>query len=130
MTEKGMIVTIFRQNHVRPDWKIDHSGEGFELFFSGLTRELAKFGIRLEKRNNHDMAITIKSYADLLNSVRISSPSDGFSSICVGHVIGKSANLDFMEDIKKAVNRIAFAPETIPPEDQNRKVCHNCGCGC
>jgi hypothetical protein len=28
------------------------------------------------------------------------------------------------------VVRIAFAPETVPPEDHNRKVCHNCGCGC
>ena len=130
MKGKGMIVTFFRQNHVRPDWMIDHSSEGFELFFSGLVRELAKFDIRLEKRNDDEIVITINSYADLLNSVRISSPSDGFSSLCVGHIIGKSANLDFMEDIKKAVNRIAFAPETIPPEDQNRKVCHNCGCGC
>jgi hypothetical protein len=28
------------------------------------------------------------------------------------------------------VRRIAFAPETIAPADEFRKVCHNCGCGC
>jgi hypothetical protein len=35
-----------------------------------------------------------------------------------------------MADIKRAINRVAFAPETVPPDDHNRRVCHNCGCGC
>jgi hypothetical protein len=38
--------------------------------------------------------------------------------------------LNLAEDIRRAVSRVAFAPETVPPEDHNRKVCHNCGCGC
>jgi hypothetical protein len=35
-----------------------------------------------------------------------------------------------MEDISTAVRRVAFAPETIAPSGEFRKVCHNCGCGC
>ncbi len=130
MTNKKMAVTFYRQNHVRPDWRCDISTPGFELFFIELAEDLARFGIELTRMNNDEITIDINSYADVLNAVRIASPSDGFSSLCVGHVIGKSPNLDLMEDIKRAVNRVAFAPETIVPEDQNRRVCHNCGCGC
>ena len=125
-----MVVTFYRQNHLRPDWRVDHNGSAFELFFIELVDDMARFGIELSRVENEDVTIDVNSYADVLNAVRISSPSDGFSSLCVGHIIGKSPNLDLMEDIKRALNRVAFAPETIPPEDHNRRVCHNCGCGC
>ncbi|MCM2359288.1 MAG: hypothetical protein NDI77_14155 [Geobacteraceae bacterium] len=130
MAGKRMVVTFFGQNHVRPDWRVDLSGYAFDLFFIELADDLARFGIELVRANNDEMVIDINSYADLLNAVRISSPADGFSSLCIGHIIGKSPHLDLLEDLKRAVNRIAFAPETIPPEDHNRRVCHNCGCGC
>lgn len=127
---KQITVTCYRQNHSRPDWQVDLSDSRFEMFFLELAEDLARFGIELARSDSSDMVIEIKSYSDLLNAVRIASPSDGFASLCVGHIIGKSPNLDLMEDIKRAVNRIAFAPETIPPEDHNRSICHNCGCGC
>ncbi len=130
MAGKKMAVTFYRQNHVRPDWRIDTDSPHFELFFIELAEDLSRFGIELTRMNNDDITIDINSYADVLNAVRIASPADGFSGLCVGHIIGKSPNLDLMEDIKRAVNRVAFAPETIPPEDHNRRVCHNCGCGC
>ena len=130
MAGKKMVVTFYRQNHVRPDWKVDLSSSMFELFFIELADDLSKFGINLHKASEEGTVIDIKSYADILNSVRISSPADGFSNICIGHIIGKSPHLDLMEDIRRAVNRMAFAPETIAPEIHNRKVCHNCGCGC
>jgi hypothetical protein len=130
MAAKKMVVTFFRQNHLRPDWKVDFSGVNFDLFFLELSEDLARFGIELAMAQNHDITIDINSYADLLNAVRISSPADGFASACVGHIIGKSPNLDIYEDIRRAVNRLAFAPETIAPDAENRKVCHNCGCGC
>lgn len=130
MAGKKMVVTFFGQNHVRPDWRVDLAGYAFDLFFIELADDLARFGIELVRANNDEMVIDINSYADLLNAVRISSPADGFSSLCIGHIIGKSPHLDLLEDLKRAVNRIAFAPETIPPEDHNRRVCHNCGCGC
>jgi len=130
MSNKKMSVVFFGQNHIKTDWKVDVDGESFGDFFSELKAELGRFGIEIERLNNSSVTIDVNSYADLLNSVRVSSPSDGIGSQCVGHIIGKSQNLDLKEDIRRAVNRVAFAPETIAPEDHNRRVCHNCGCGC
>jgi len=84
--------------------------------------------VTVERTN--DVIISVNSYADVLNVVKISSAQDGQSNRCVGHIIGKSPNLDIMEDIERAVRRVAFAPETVVPADEFRKVCHNCGCGC
>jgi hypothetical protein len=130
MAGKTMTLTIFGQDHIRKDWFFDFASMEFELFLVELTGDLERFGIKLGRADNCDVVIGINSYGDLLNAVRISSPVDGFSSICVGHVIGQSPNRDILEDIKRAINRVAFAPETIQPEESNRKVCHNCGCGC
>ena len=91
---------------------------------------MRRLGVAFSTDRNPGFVVTVNSYADLLNAVRISSPSDGIASRCVGHLIGKSERLDLLEDIRRAVNRVAFAPETIPPDEHNRKVCHNCGCGC
>jgi len=125
-----MRLTCYGQKHSRPEWEKALSGVSFDLFFAELAQELDRFGIALERAEEPGRVIEVKSYADLLNAVRIGSPSDGISNVCVGHVIGKSPHLDPLEDIRRAVNRIAFAPETVPPDDENRKVCHNCGCGC
>jgi hypothetical protein len=130
MTGKKLLLTVCNRNIVRNDWKVDLDGETFDRFVNELGRELAAFGMEFSSSRNDAITITINSYADLLNAVRISSHSDGFSNKCIGHIIGKSQNLNFYEDIKRAVNRVAFAPETVPPDDHNRKVCHNCGCGC
>ncbi|RNC69047.1 MAG: hypothetical protein ED859_08710 [Desulfuromonadales bacterium] len=130
MSGKEITVVFFRQNHVREDWKVDLDSLETSRFFEDLAGELLRFGVVLKRSWNDAFTIDVNSYADLLNAVRISSPADGFASVCVGHVIGKSTDLNLLDDISKAVTRIAFAPETIPPEDHNRKVCHNCGCGC
>lgn len=129
-TLKQITVTILDQEHVRKDWCFDFDGEAFHRFFDKLTREMRKLGVELKQAHNRDSVITVNSYADLLNVVKVSSPSDGHSNQCIGHIIGRSENLDIMEDIGTAVRRIAFAPETIPPASEFRKVCHNCGCGC
>ena len=130
MADKEITLVFYRQNHVRGDWRVNLDSEEALHFFSELSEELARYGIGLKRATNDAFTIDINSYADLLNAVRVSSPADGFVSVCVGHVIGKSENLDLLADIKRAVVRIAFAPETVPPEDHNRRVCHNCGCGC
>ncbi|GFO56142.1 hypothetical protein GMSM_31490 [Geomonas sp. Red276] len=127
---KHMRLICYGQKHTRPDWEKVLSGAGFDRFCEELVKELAPFDIELERLDSQEQVIEIKSYVDLLNAVRIGSPSDGITSVCVGHVIGKSPNLDPLEDIRRAVNRIAFAPETVPPDSENRRVCHNCGCGC
>jgi hypothetical protein len=125
-----MRLTCYGRKHGRAEWENALSGVSFDLFFAELAQELGRFGIVLERLDDAAQVIEVASYADLLNAVRIASPSDGISNVCVGHVIGKSPHLDPLEDIRRAVNRIAFAPETVPPDDENRKVCHNCGCGC
>jgi hypothetical protein len=125
----GVTVTILGQEHLRGDWLFDFDGDTFQRFMADLTREMRKLGFSLTCINNSDVTITINSYADLLNCVKVSS-DDSQGNHCIGHIIGKSEHLDLMEDIGAAVRRIAFAPETIAPAGEFRKVCHNCGCGC
>ena len=124
-----MTVTILDQQHLRADWLFDFDGDRFQSFISDLAREMKKLGVALVCVPNHDVVITVNSYADLLNCVKISS-DDSHGNHCIGHVIGKSEHLDIMEDIGAAVRRVAFAPETVAPAGEFRKVCHNCGCGC
>lgn len=130
MANRSIEIIFYRQNHLRSDWMVDVNSLQMELFLAELADDLARFEIAVKRIDNDAYTIDVNSYSDVLNSVRISSPVDGFTNVCVGHVIGKSPNLDIFEDIKRAVNRVAFAPDTIPPDDHNRKVCHNCGCGC
>ncbi|CAH2031196.1 hypothetical protein [Trichlorobacter ammonificans] len=127
---KPVIITILEQVHQRRDWFFDFDGAEFAEAIQDLTNELMPLGIALEVRHNREVVITVNSYADLLNSVKVSSPRDNHHNQCVGHIIGKSEHLHIVEDISKAVRRIAFAPETIAPDAAFRKVCHNCGCGC
>ena len=126
---KALTVTIHGQKYLREDWQFDFDGEQFRGFIAGMTREMRKLGFALACVHNLDVTISINSYADLLNCVKVSS-DDSQGNHCIGHIIGKSEHLDIMEDIGAAVRRIAFAPETIAPAGEFRKVCHNCGCGC
>ncbi len=130
MTTKQISLIFYRQNHLRPDWLVELESDDCRRELALLQEELGRCGVTLTLVQNPLFTIDINSYGDLLNAVRITSTEDGFTTICIGHVIGKSPNLHLMEDIRRAVNRIAFAPETVPPEDHNRTVCHNCGCGC
>lgn len=127
---KQMIITIFEQQHIRKDWYVDFDGPLFQDFLAGITTEMKRLGVHVTVERNRDATISVNSYADLLNVVKISSPQDGHNSQCIGHIIGVSQHLDIMEDIGTAVRRVAFAPETIAPSSEFRKVCHNCGCGC
>ncbi|HXE96266.1 MAG TPA: hypothetical protein VN642_07665 [Dongiaceae bacterium] len=127
---KQMVITIFDRKHLRKDWYFDFDGQHFQDFLAGMIREMKRLGVLLTVVRNRDTVISINSYADLLNVVKISSPQDGHSNQCVGHIIGKSEGLDILEDIDRAVRRVAFAPETVAPSSEFRKVCHNCGCGC
>lgn len=127
---KQMVVTILNQNYLRNDWTVDFDGQPFQAYLAGLIKEMKKLGVSLSVVRNRDAVIPVNSYSDLLNVVKISSPQDGHSNQCVGHIIGKSERLDIKEDIGVAVRRVAFAPETVAPSSEFRKVCHNCGCGC
>lgn len=130
MNLKKVIISVCSQHHLRDNWKVDLAGENFNEFILDLRAELACFGVEIEQLDNPAVTVTVNSYADLLNAVRITSAADSLSNKCIGHIIGQSQNLNLFEDIRRAVKRVAFAPETIQPDDDNRKVCHNCGCGC
>ena len=127
---KQMVITIHDQKYLRNDWCFDFDGQPFQDFIAGMKAEMKRLGVLLTVVRNRDAVISINSYADLLNVLKISSPQDGHTNQCIGHIIGKSQRLDIMEDINTAVRRVAFAPETIAPSGEFRKVCHNCGCGC
>jgi len=127
---KQITVTIIDQEHIRKDWFFDFDGKMFQRFFNRMSKETLKLGVKLTKVHNREISITVNSYADILNAIKISSPDVYGTNVCIGHIIGKSEHLDILEDLRIAILRIAFAPETIPPADEFRKVCHNCGCGC
>jgi hypothetical protein len=127
---KEITITIFAHDQARKVWMYDFEAAGFADFLISLTREMKNRGVSLRQLRNREAKLRINSYADLLNVVKISSPVDCITNHCVGHILGISKNLDILEDITAAVKRIAFAPETIAPDGEFRKVCHNCGCGC
>src|SRR5665647_888547 len=112
---KQMVITIHEQVHLRKDWYFDFDGQPFKVFLAAMTAEMKRLGVLLTVERNRDAIISINSYADLLNVVKISSLQDGHSNQCVGHIIGVSGRLDIMEDISTAVRRVGFAPETFPP---------------
>lgn len=127
---KQIVLTVLDQKHIKQDWYFDFDGQHFQDFMVGMQAEMESMGVQISIVRNRDAVITVNSYADLLNVVKISSHQDGHANQCVGHIIGKSKALDILEDIGVAVRRVAFAPETIAPSSEFRKVCHNCGCGC
>ncbi|MDD2898815.1 MAG: hypothetical protein PHI31_08900 [Desulfuromonadaceae bacterium] len=127
---KQMVITVCNRKYLRNDWNYDFEGHDFGVFLKEITSEMKRLGVQLTVSRVQEPVISINSYADLLNVVKISSPQDGHSNQCVGHIIGKSPGLDIVEDVSTAIRRVAFAPETIAPSSEFRKVCHNCGCGC
>lgn len=130
MQAKEITVVLYGRRHSRADWSFVLDESALAEMLKGLAEELAPFGIVLRYAKVEEMALEIKGYGDLLNTVRLRSPRDGIGNLCLGHIIGASPNRDLFEDIRRGVNRVAFAPETIEPEGSSKIVCHNCGCGC
>lgn len=114
----------------RSDWTYELDLEALAAAAGELDRDMRPFGIAIEFSRAPERQIEARGYGDLLNAVRIRSSRPGLGNLCLGHVIGCSANLDLLEDIRRGVRRIAFAPETIEPDGSDKVVCHNCGCGC
>ena len=130
MQEKEISIVFYGRRYPRTDWRFDLDERERTAFLQGLVEELAPFGIRLGWSDQPETILEVRSYGDLLNTVRIQSAQDGLGNLCLGHIIGQSANCDLLDDLRRGVNRIAFAPETIEPEGSSKVVCHNCGCGC
>jgi len=99
-------------------------------FVSSLSASYEKYGITVSFMEEFDKVLEVRGYGDLLNTVRLRTNDSTLGNPCLGHVIGQSESCDLLEDIRRGVSRIAFAPETIEPDGSSKKVCHNCGCGC
>ncbi|WP_303720953.1 hypothetical protein [Malonomonas rubra] len=129
---KILDVVLYERIWSTTDWKYDRYHDFDTALAKMLTEmkdELSGFGIELRVIND-GLKTEIKGYGDLLNSMRISFSSAGVASYCLGHIICQSKNLDILEDLRRGINRVAFAPETVEPAGSDKVICHNCGCGC
>ncbi len=95
-----------------------------------LGEEYSSAAVQIDYQEVQDASVSVSGYGDLLNAVKLRSTAPGTSQYCLGHIIGESRNCDLLEDIRRGISKLAFAPETIIPDSAHRKVCHNCGCGC
>ena len=128
--QKEITVVLYGYKVTSTEWSPDVNVEELGGFVDNLHNDLNSLGITVSYLRDPKTVLEVGGYGDLLNIVRIRSPKDNISNLCLGHVIGQSANCDFLEDIRRGVSRVAFAPEMIEPEGSNKVVCHNCGCGC
>ncbi len=130
MQSKEITIVFYGRSYPRKDWRFAEDEAATQSFLEALTEELAPLGICLRRLDQPEITVEVKGYGDLLNSVRIQSPQDGLGNLCLGHIIGQSTDRDLLADIRRGINRVAFAPETVEPEGSSKIVCHNCGCGC
>jgi hypothetical protein len=130
MNSKEITVVFYGRRFPRSDWRVDLDQPAMDRLLADLGQELEPLGVRLRGEKDGQVTIDVNGYGDLLNAIRIRSPRDHIVNLCLGHIIGASPNRDLLEDVRRGVNRVAFAPETIEPEGSNKIVCHNCGCGC
>ena len=129
MVEKKLTIVFYRREWPRNDWKYQLPETELQALLGQLPAELTPFGVEVEVLQE-ELSMAIKGYADLLNSVRLRFPAAGLGNLCLGHVIGSSPHADLLEDLRRGVNRVVFAPETVEPEGSDKVICHNCGCGC
>lgn len=130
MNGKDITVVFYGRKFPRSDWRYEMDMEKTGEFLRTLAEELGPLDIHLQWREEASHEVEVRGYGDLLNCVRILSPQDNIANLCLGHIIGVSAGRDLLEDIRRGINRVAFAPEMIEPEESNKRICHNCGCGC
>jgi hypothetical protein len=127
---KDIAVVLYGYRLTTRGWSPGVDTEAVDGFISALHTELEPLGITVTCFKEPETILEVNGYGDLLNTVRLRSPSDHIGNLCLGHIIGQSVNCDFLEDIRRGVSRVAFAPEMIEPEGSHKVVCHNCGCGC
>ena len=128
--QKEITVVLYGYKVTSAEWSPDINVEELGAFVDGLHNDLNSLGVTVSYLKDTKIVLEVNGYGDLLNIIRLRSPKDNISNLCLGHVIGQSANCDFFEDIRRGVSRVAFAPEMIEPEGSNKVICHNCGCGC
>ncbi len=127
---KSVSIVVYNRNFLRPDWRQDLDVIAIERLAVELNIEFQQFGWQVNFLHDSSYSVDVSGYGDLLNAVRLRATGSSHGNPCLGHVIGASTSCDPLADIKRGINRLVFAPETIEPESTYKKVCHNCGCGC
>jgi hypothetical protein len=130
MAGKAITLAFYGCRFPRAEWRYEIDREAIARLCGELAGQYREFGIELDWCWEDETILDVGGYGDLLNIVRLRSPEDGIANLCLGHIIGASANRDLLEDIRRGISRVAFAPEMVEPEGENKRVCHNCGCGC
>ncbi len=127
---KSITIVVYNRNFLRSDWRQDLDVVAIQRLAEQLNNEFSQFDWKVCFSIDDSQSVDVRGYGDLLNAVRLRATGSSHSNPCLGHVIGASTSCDPLADIKRGINRIVFAPETIEPESAYKKVCHNCGCGC
>ena len=127
---REIVVVFYGYRLSNKSWRPPAMPRDPQSLVAELAREYGKYGIAVRSVEEPDTVLEVKGYGDLLNTVRLRTDDSTLGNPCLGHVIGQSANCDLLEDLRRGLSRIAFAPETIEPDGSSKKVCHNCGCGC
>ena len=128
--QKEITVVRYGYRLTSREWAPDVDVDALGGFVENLHRELQPLGVTVSYLVDLENVLEVKGYGDLLNTIRLRSPKDHIGNLCLGHIIGQSADCNLFEDIRRGVSRVAFATEMIEPEGSNKVVCHNCGCGC
>ena len=126
---KTITIALYSRRFVK-DWKYPVDADSISALAEEISTDLGSAGVSVRFSREEDVSVDVSGYGDILNSVRLRSSEKGVGNPCLGHIIGESPECDLLADIRKGVNRLAFAPETIMPDAEHRKTCHNCGCGC
>jgi hypothetical protein len=127
---REIVVVFCRYRLISDSWRPSATSIEPKRHIAEIARDYKKYGITITCIDDHENILEVKGYADLLNTVRLRTGDSALGNPCLGHVIGQSANCDLLEDIRRGLSRLAFAPETIEPDGSSKRVCHNCGCGC
>ena len=127
---REIVVVFYGYRLTSANWRPSVMELAPQQLVDELAREYCKYGIEVRSVVEPDTVLEVKGYGDLLNTVRLRTGDGTLGNPCLGHVIGQSANCDLLEDLRRGLSRVAFAPETIEPDGSSKKVCHNCGCGC
>jgi hypothetical protein len=128
--DKSITIVVYQRNFLRADWRQDLDLDAIERLAGELNEEFRQFDWQIRFLLDLEQSVDVRGYHDLLNAVRLRATGSALGNPCLGHIIGASADCDPLADIKRGINRIVFAPETIEPESAYKTVCHNCGCGC
>ncbi len=126
---KVITLTLYQRQFIG-NWHYDLDATTVSSLAEQLDGELRTAGVNVRFQEEQELAVQVQGYGDILNAVKLRSTEAGTGNHCLGHIIGESKDCNLLDDIRRGVNRLAFAAETIVPDSAHRKVCHNCGCGC